>query len=69
MPGGFRLDMRKTFFSGRPMRHWHRMPRAVVESLSLEALEKYGDVALRDIVSGHGGDGLILGLDDLRGLF
>ena len=45
------------------------MPRAVVESLSLEALEKYGDVALRDIVSGHGGDGLILGLDDLRGLF
>jgi len=26
------------------------------------------DVALRDMVSGHGGDGLMIGLDDLRGL-
>jgi len=25
-------------------------------------------VALRDVVSGHGGDGLIVGLGDLRGL-
>ena len=34
--------------------HWHK---------------KRGDVALRDTVSGHGGDGLIVGLDDLSGLF
>jgi len=26
-------------------------------------------VALRDMVSGHGGDGLTVGLDDLTGLF
>ena len=27
------------------------------------------NVALRDMVSGHGDDGLTLGLDDLSGLF
>ena len=27
------------------------------------------DVALRDVVSGHGGDGLAVGLGDLSGLF
>jgi len=27
------------------------------------------DVALRDTVSRHGGDGLVVGLDDLSGLF
>ena len=26
------------------------------------------DVTLRDVVSGHGGDGLIVGLGDLSGL-
>lgn len=33
----------------------------------LEAFEKCGDVALRDMVSGHGGDGLVVGLDGLSG--
>jgi len=32
-----------------------------VESLSLEVFKNCRDVALRDVVSGHGGDGL--GLD------
>ena len=41
----------------------------MVESPSLEAFKKHGDVALRDMVSGHGGDGLVVGLDGLRGLF
>ena len=34
----------------------------MVESPSLEAFKKHGDVALRDMVSGHGGDGLVVGL-------
>ena len=34
----------------------------VVESSSPEVLQKHGNVALRDMVSKHGGDGLGLGL-------
>ena len=51
------------------MRHWHRLPREVVESLSLEVFRKRADVALRYMLSGHGGDGSAVGLDDLSGLF
>jgi len=40
----------------------------VVESPSLEVSKNRVDVALRDVVSGHGGDGLVVGLGDLRGL-
>ena len=40
-----------------------------MESLSLEVLKKRGDVPLSDMASGHGGDGLTVGLGDLRGLF
>ena len=29
------------------MRYWHRLPREVVESLSLEVLKKRVDMALR----------------------
>ena len=36
-----------------------------MESQSLEVFKKCGDVALRDMV----GDGLTVGLDDVRGLF
>jgi len=49
--------------------HWHRLPREVEESPSLEVFRKRGDVALRHMVSGHGGGVSIVGLDDLRGLF
>jgi len=47
---------------------WHRLHREVVQSLSLEVFQSRVDVALRDVVSGHGGDGLIVGPGDLIGL-
>jgi len=40
---------------------WNRLPRKVVGSPSLEVFKNCGDVALRYVVSGHGGDEL--GLD------
>ena len=45
------------------VRQWHRLAREVVESLSLEVLKNCRDAALRYVVSGHGGDGLVVGLD------
>lgn len=50
------------------MRHWNRLPKDMVESPSLEAFKNGVDVALKDMVSGHGGGGLAVGLDDLSGL-
>ena len=55
-------------YSQKVLRHWHRLPREVGNSLSLKVFKKHGDVALRDMFSGHGGDGLMVGLDELRGL-
>ena len=40
-----------------------------MESPSLEVFQNRVDVALRDVVSGHGGGRLMAGLGDLSGLF
>lgn len=58
--GGFRLDIMKKLFTGRVV----RLPREVEESPFLEVSKKCGDVALKDMVSEHSGDGLAVGLHD-----
>ena len=58
VPGRFRLNIKKYFFSGRAVRQWHRLPREMVDSPSLEVFKSRVDVALRDVGSGHGGGGL-----------
>jgi len=48
--GRFRLNRRKNFFTDRVMRHWPRLPRAVVECPSPEWFKKCVDVALEETV-------------------
>lgn len=49
--------------------HNTRLPREAVQSPSLEAFKNCVDVALRDVVSGHGGVGSIVRPGDPCDLF
>ena len=48
--GRFRLDIGSNFCPGRVVRHWTRLPRAVVESPSLDGFKNHVDVALEGMV-------------------
>lgn len=64
-----RLDIRRNLFSERVLRYWYRLPREMVDSPFLEMFKACGDVTLRDTVSGHCGDGLVVEPHNLRRLF
>ncbi|PKU46693.1 hypothetical protein llap_3010 [Limosa lapponica baueri] len=42
----FDLNIRKHYFTGRVIKHWHRLPREVVESLTLKIFKSHLDIVL-----------------------
>ena len=48
--GRFRLDIRKKSFTVRVVRHWNRLPRDVVDALSLETFKVRLDQALGNLM-------------------
>ncbi|KFW69664.1 hypothetical protein AS28_01033, partial [Pygoscelis adeliae] len=48
--GRFRLDIRKTFFTLRVVKHWHRLPREVVDAPSLATFKVRLDRALSSLI-------------------
>ncbi|KFR13914.1 hypothetical protein N306_05869, partial [Opisthocomus hoazin] len=48
--GRFRLDIRRTFFTVRVLKHWNRLPREAVEVPALETFKARLDGALSNLV-------------------
>ena len=48
--GRFRLDVKGKFFTSRGVRCWNRLPREVVDALSLEVFKARLDRALGSLV-------------------
>ncbi|KFV56366.1 hypothetical protein N341_04334, partial [Tyto alba] len=48
--GRLRLDVRKTFFTVRVVRHWNRLPREVADAPPLEAFKARLDGALSNLI-------------------
>ncbi|KFW62123.1 hypothetical protein AS28_12811, partial [Pygoscelis adeliae] len=48
--GRFRLDIRKKFFTLRVVKHWHRLPREVVDAPSRETFKVRLDGALSNLI-------------------
>lgn len=44
------MNIRRNFLSEGAVRHWSRLPRELLMSLSLEVFKKCGDVSLSDVV-------------------
>lgn len=63
------MDIRTDLFTQREVKRRQRLPREVVKSQSQDVFKKCVNVSLRDVVSGHSGDGLAIGLDILVPFF
>ncbi|KFQ37962.1 hypothetical protein N332_08315, partial [Mesitornis unicolor] len=48
--GRFRLDIRRKFFTMRVVKHWHRLPREVVDAPSLKVFKARLDGALSNLI-------------------
>ncbi|KFZ47999.1 hypothetical protein N321_01277, partial [Antrostomus carolinensis] len=48
--GRFRLDIRRTFFTQRVVRHWNRLPREAVDAPSLKAFKARLDGVLGSLI-------------------
>jgi len=44
------VNVRKKFFTMRVMKHWHRLPREVVDAPSLETFKARLDGALSNLI-------------------
>ena len=62
------MGIRKKIFSERAVRHRTAAQGGGAVTVP-GGVQSCGDVALRDMGSGHGGDGLTVECGDLRGLF